>query len=196
MTRKSEPEKVIWTPQCTRTLNKLKEILLSAPVMINTDFSRPFIVQADASDVEVGAIVSQTDTEGYNHPVAHFSWILLPREQKYCNTEKEYLAIKLGMEAFQVYLLGKEFTIQMDHLALKWLTRFKDNNKRIMRWKCHPFYSNSKRIDNANVDALSRQAELDGQFEPREGGKGAEEGQFTDDTRGQRLHHNDPTNID
>ena len=87
--------------------------------MMNPDFSRPLILQSDASDVEVVAILSQTDTEGYDHPVAHFSRKLLPREQKYGTTEKEYLAIKLGMEAFQVYLLGKEFTIQMDHRALK-----------------------------------------------------------------------------
>ena len=140
--------------------------------MMNPDFLRPFILQSDASDVKVGAILSQTDTEGYDHTVAHFSRKLLPREQKYGNTEKEYLAIKLVMEAFQVYLLGKEFTTQMDHQELKWLTRFKDNNNRIMRWKCHPFDFNRKRIDNANVDALFRQAELDGQSEPREGGEG------------------------
>ena len=53
-----------------------------------------------------------------------------------------------------------------------------------------------KGIDNANADALSRQAELDGQSEPGEGGKGVEQGQFTKDSRGQRLHHNDPTNMD
>ena len=43
MTRKSEPEKIIWTPQSIQAFNKLKEILLSAPVMRNPDFSRPFI---------------------------------------------------------------------------------------------------------------------------------------------------------
>ena len=107
MTRKSEPEKVIWTPQCTRAFNKLKEILLSAPIMMNPDFSRPFILQTDASEVGVGAILSQTDTEGYDHPVAYFSRKMLPREQKYATIEKECLAIKPGMEAFQVYLQGK-----------------------------------------------------------------------------------------
>ena len=61
--------------------------------------------------------LSQTDTEGYDHPVAYFSRKLLPRKQKYATTEKECLAIKLGMEAFRVYLLGKGFTIQTDHQA-------------------------------------------------------------------------------
>ena len=120
VTRKSEPEKIIWTPQSTKAaFNKLKEILRSAPVMMNPDFSDPFILQTDASEVGDGAELSQTDTEGYDHPVAYFSRKLLPREQKYATIEKECLAIKLGIEAFQVYLLGKEFTIQTDHKALQ-----------------------------------------------------------------------------
>ena len=80
---------------------KYKEILLSAPVMMNPDFSHPFILQTDASEVGVGAVLSQTDTEGYDHPVAYFSRKLLPREQKYATIEKECLAIKLGIEAFK-----------------------------------------------------------------------------------------------
>ena len=135
MTRKSEPEKVIWTTQCTKAFSKLKELLLSAPVMMNPDFSCPFILQTDASEVGVGAVLSQTDAEGCDHPVAYFSRKLLPREQKYATIEKECLAIKLGgVEAFQVYLLGNEFTIQTDHRALQWLTKIKDSNNRLLRW--------------------------------------------------------------
>ena len=59
-----------------------------SPVMRNPDFSRPFILQTDASEVRVGAILSQTDTEGYD-PVAYFSRKLLSREQKYSTIEKE-----------------------------------------------------------------------------------------------------------
>ena len=102
--------------------------------MRNPDFSRPFILQTDASEVGVGAILSQIDTEGYDHPVAYFSRKLLSREQKYSTIEKECLAIKLGVQAFQTYLLGQEFVIQTDHQALQWLTKFKDSNARLMRW--------------------------------------------------------------
>ena len=66
-------------------------------------------------------MLSQTDAEGCDHPVAYFSRQLLPREQKYATTEKECLAIKLGVDAFQVYLLGNEFTIQTDHRVFHWL---------------------------------------------------------------------------
>ena len=106
------------------------------------------------------------------------------------------------VEAFQIYLLEKEFTIQAGHRAPKWLTRFKDNNNRQCSGVCqyNPFDSkfsigkHRKGIDNANADALSRQAEIEGQSEPGEGGM--EERQITHDTKGQRLHHMDPTNMD
>ena len=171
MTRKSEPEKAIWTPQCTKAFNKLKEILLSAPVMMNPDFSHPFILQTDASEVGVGAVLSQRDTEGYDHPVAYFSRKLLPWELKYATIEKECLAIKLGIEEFQVYLLGKEFTIQTDHRALQWLASFKDNNSRLMQWSLtlQPFQFRvqyRKGTNNNNADALSRQSQT------TEGGRG------------------------
>ena len=78
MTRKSELEKIIWTPQSIQAFNKLKEILLTAPVIINPDFSCPFILQTDALKVGVEAVLSQTDTKGYNHPFAYFSTKLLP----------------------------------------------------------------------------------------------------------------------
>lgn len=77
-TKKSEPETVNWTSEGTKAFNKLKEILLSSPVMRNPDFSRPFILQTDASEVGVGAVLSQADAEGYDHPVAYFSRKLLP----------------------------------------------------------------------------------------------------------------------
>ena len=59
---------------------------------------------------------------------------LLPREQKFSMIEKECLAIKLGVEAFTVYLLGWKFAIQMHHWVLQWLSNFQTLNGRLMRW--------------------------------------------------------------
>ena len=44
------------------------------------------------------------------------------------NNWKESLAIKLGIEAFMVYLLGRYFTIQMDHRSLVWLNKLKETD--------------------------------------------------------------------
>ena len=87
---------------------KLKDALCTAPVLRSPNFDLPFILQTDASDRGVAAVLSQTEQDE-EHPIAYFSKKLLPREQKYSTIEKECLAIKLGMQAFTVYLLGRVF---------------------------------------------------------------------------------------
>ena len=89
------------------------------------------MLQTDASDGGIGAVLSQTDTDGVEHPIAYFSCKLLPREEKYATIEKECLAIKLAVEAFSVYLLGCHFTIQTDHRSLEWLDRLKGSNAKL-----------------------------------------------------------------
>jgi len=101
--------------ECDGTFELLKGMLVSFPVLYNVNFSLPFTLQVDASDVGVGAVLSQPDEERYDHPVAVFSRKLLPREQKFSVIEKECLAIKLGMEAFSVYLMGRQFSVKMGH---------------------------------------------------------------------------------
>jgi len=61
----------------------------------------------NAFDAGVGAVLSQPNEEGNGHPLTDFSRKLLPREQKFSVTEKEYLAIKLRV-AISVYLLGRK----------------------------------------------------------------------------------------
>ena len=78
----------------------------------------------------MGAVLSQLDEEEADHPVAFFSRKLLPREERYSTIEKECLAIKLGIHAFRLYLLGRHFTIQTDHRSLEWLYHIKENSAR------------------------------------------------------------------
>ena len=78
-------------------------------------------MQTDASNRGVGAVLSQMDPEGTEHTVGYYSRKLLPRKESYSTIEKERLAIKLGVQAFLVYLQGNPFEIQTDHQALVWL---------------------------------------------------------------------------
>ena len=106
LTRKEASNRVNWTPGCQQAFDELKRILCSSAVLRSPDFTRPFILQTDASNRGVGAVLSQRDTNGVEHPVAYFSRKLLPREENYPAIEKECLAIKLATHAFRVYLLG------------------------------------------------------------------------------------------
>ena len=122
------------TPQCEEAFVELKRLLCSAPVLRAPDFSRVFILQTDASDRGIGAVLIQTDENEDDHPIAYFSKKLLPWKQRYSTVEKECLAIKLANHAFRVYLLGHKFIIQTDHRALERLDRLKENNARLTRW--------------------------------------------------------------
>ena len=121
LTRKFGPTKVNWTPQCEEAFQNLKSSLCSNPVLYSPNFERDFILQAVASERSVGAVLSQCQDDGTEHPVAYFSRKLLPREEHYSTVEKECLAIKLAVYAFRVYLLGRPFQIQTDHRSLEWL---------------------------------------------------------------------------
>ena len=134
-----------------------------SPILKSPDFRRPFLVQTDASDRGVGAVLRQLDEEGIEHPVAYFSKKLQPREEKYATVEKECLAIKLAVQAFRVYLIGQPFEVQTDHHALEWLHRLKENNARLSRWSLalQPFdfkVVHRAGTANANADGLSRGA--------------------------------------
>ncbi len=163
LTKKSAPVHVIWTKECDTAFQALKKQLCLTPVLKGPDFQKPFILQTDASDRGIGAVLSQEDDNMEEHPVAFFSRKLLPREEKFSTIEKECysLAIKQACQAFRVYLLGRPFTIQTDHCALEWLDRIKENNSRLTRWSLalQPFqFSIQHRAGkiNGNADALSR----------------------------------------
>ena len=120
-----------------------------------------FILQTDASERGIVAVLSQYDQEGTEHPVAFNSRKLLPREVRYSTIEKECLAIKAATHHFRVYLLGRMFTIQTDHRALEWLDRLKDNNARLTRWSLalqpyHFVVRYQAGTANNNADGLSR----------------------------------------
>ena len=163
LTKKTAPNNVCWNQQCDKAFKELKRLLCTSPVLRNPDFSRRFILQTDASDRGVGAVLSQKDKNGEEHPVGYFSKKLLPREERYSTIEKECLAIKLGVQAFRVYLLWRQFTIQTDHRSLEWLNRLKENNSRLTRWSLalQPYnfvVEHRAGEKNGNADALSRVA--------------------------------------
>ena len=133
LTTKEYQNNFKWTEECDKSFKKLKELLCSAPVLSYRNFKREFVLQTDASDVGVGAILSQYDDDGIEHVNAYASKALSPRERNYSTTEKEAFAIQFGTQHFRVYLVGRKFTILTDHNALTWLNQIEPKG-RIARW--------------------------------------------------------------
>ena len=59
LTRKDAPNKLTWNMPCNQAFSALKQALCSSPILQSPDFQRPFILQTDASDRGVGAVLSQ-----------------------------------------------------------------------------------------------------------------------------------------
>lgn len=161
LTRKGHPEKIEWGAACEESFQKLKGALQESPVLKIAEPDRPFIVQIDASDRGLGAVLSQRDTAGLEHPVAFASRKLYPREEKYAVVEKECLAIVWALKVFHTYLYGQQFSIESDHQPLAWLQRMKNANGRLTRWALSvQQYSFSIKhragSENKNADGLSR----------------------------------------
>jgi hypothetical protein len=111
MLRKGVP--FCWAPEAESAFQSLKEALITAPVLALPDFSRQFIVETDASDLGVGAVLIQGD-----HPLAFVSKPLGPKTRGLSTYEKEYMAILLAVEKWRSYLQHAEFLIRTDHSSL------------------------------------------------------------------------------
>uniref|UniRef100_K7F199 ribonuclease H n=1 Tax=Pelodiscus sinensis TaxID=13735 RepID=K7F199_PELSI len=132
MTRNSKPQRVVWGPREAQAFETLRRALITEPVLRQPDFEKPFVVQTDASEVGLGAVLAQ-EKKGVEHPMAYLSRKLLPQEKHYATIEKEALAIKWAVDSLRYFLLGNHFTLVTDHAPLKWIQNMKDTNARILR---------------------------------------------------------------
>lgn len=111
----------LWTPQCQNSFDVLKQKLTSAPVLGYADFTRPFIVETDASNQGLGAVLYQQQ-KGEKRVIAYASRRLRNAERNdrnYSSMKVELLALKWAIsEKFRGYLLGSKFTVLTDNNPL------------------------------------------------------------------------------
>ena len=152
--------KLIWTAEANVAFNKLKEALISAPVLTSPDWTQMFTIHADASDHAIGAVITQGD-EGQEKPIAFMSRKLIGSQYRYTTTEKECLAVILAIEHFRGFVEGIHFKVVTDHASLVWLRNMKFKSNRLARWltwlECFDFEVHHKKGKlNVVPDALSR----------------------------------------
>ena len=151
----------VWTDECENAFQKTKEMLLHPPVLNYPDFNRRFILATDASNVGIGAILSQTNEEGDETVVAYASRTLNSAEKNYSTTEQELLAIVWACDRFRPYLFGVEFDLITDHKPLTYIAELKLASSRMIRWKMRLMeyaykIMHKPGIEHVNADVLSR----------------------------------------
>ena len=163
LTKKSE--KFVWSDECVRAFEELKLHFTSAPILRHYDPELPCIIEYDASDFAIGAVLSQEFEVGL-HPVAFHSRKMKKRVFNYQIHDKELLAITAAFMEWRRYLVGARYKISVytDHRGLEWFTQNKPLNRRQARWALeldgfdfHIIYQPGAK--NTKPDTLSRRAE-------------------------------------
>ncbi|XP_073465040.1 uncharacterized protein [Aquarana catesbeiana] len=153
-----------WSPEAQSAFESLKRLFTSAAVLKHPDSSLPFVLEVDASESAVGAILSQRQgTKALLYPVAFFSRKLSSAERNYDVGDRELLAIKSALEEWRYLLEGAAHPILIytDHKNLEYLKSAKRLRPRQARWALffsrfsfHVTYRPGSK--NIKPDALSR----------------------------------------
>jgi len=107
-----------WGKEQEEAFKRLKEALISAPVLACSDFSRRFTLQTDASSRGLGAILTQYQ-ENEERVIVYASRSLNEAEKNYSATELECLTVVWGIRKMRGYLEGYIFTVVTDHQSLR-----------------------------------------------------------------------------
>ena len=122
-----------WTEEHQKAFEVLKHALTTAPCLAYPKPDDVFILDTDASDVSIGAVLSQIQ-DGEELVISYASNILIREQRHWCTTRKELLAIVKFAQHFRHYLLGHRFLIRTDHNCLVWLMSFKNPEGQLARW--------------------------------------------------------------
>ena len=149
-----------WGAEQQEAFKKLKDCLISAPVMAMPADEGQYTLDTDASDYAVGAVLQQNQ-EGKEVVIAYASKTFAPAEVRYCTTRKELFAIVFGLKQFRHFLLGREIIIRTDHAALTSLMKAPEPVGQQARWNDLIAEYNFKIMHRAgvahrNADGLSR----------------------------------------
>ncbi|KAL6352553.1 hypothetical protein LRP88_13017 [Fusarium phalaenopsidis] len=148
--------------------DKIKELILSEPVLKMFDPSQPIELETDASDFALGAQIGQRDDKGLLHPIAFYSHKLHGAELNYPIYDKEFLAIVNAFKEFRHYLLGSQHQIKVytDHKNITHFAKTQELSGRQLRYaeylsEFDYVIIHVKGTENGRADAISRRPDLD-----------------------------------
>jgi hypothetical protein len=160
LTQLLQKKQFCWSIEAQKAFEHLKQAMCTTPVLAIPDFSTPFIVETDASDMGIGAVLMQRD-----RPVAFMSKALGPSHQKLSIYEKEFLAMIMAVEKWRPHLQRQEYFIRTDHKSLSYLCEQNLQSDmqrkamtRLMGLQFKVVYRKGK--ENCAADALSRMVHL------------------------------------
>ena len=123
-----------WDTEQQQALEKIKELLTSAPVLTMPNGQDAFILDTDASNEAIGAELLQVQ-DGQERVIMYYGSISLSSEQRrYCVTRRDLQAVMKFTRQYRHYLLDRPITVRTDHHSLVWLMNFKHPQGQLARW--------------------------------------------------------------
>ena len=107
-----------WSEHQQKSFQQLKDKLSNAPVLTHFSDTLPLKLDTDASQYDIGAVISHVLPYGEERPIAYASHTLSKSERNYSQIEKEALSIIFGVKKFHQYLYGRKFLLVTDHKPL------------------------------------------------------------------------------
>jgi hypothetical protein len=149
-----------WSDDAQEAFLTLKRAMAHTPVLALPDFTIPFVIETDACDTGVGAVLMQN-----GHPLAYMSKALGLLNRKLSIYEKEFMAIIMAVDKWRQYLQRGPFLILTDHKSLCNLSDQQLTSdlqrKAMSKLIGLQFQFKFKRgVDNSAADSLSRVGHL------------------------------------
>ena len=163
-------EHVDLSPVAHEAFDRLKAACLQNSILAFSDFNKPFLLETDASERGLGAVLSQKQADGRYHLIVYTSRVMNETKQRYHSTKQEFLALKWAVtEQFHEYLspYGKnqnEFVVHTDNNPLTYIFSSANLDAAGQRWVARLTSYNfsleyQKGKDNMVADFLSQMNE-------------------------------------
>jgi RNase H-like domain found in reverse transcriptase/Reverse transcriptase (RNA-dependent DNA polymerase)/Integrase zinc binding domain/Integrase core domain len=156
--RRNKLTPVVWTEEHQKAVDLAIYALAHSTLTIPLDTSE-FLLETDASDQAVGAILSCLQENGNWAPVEFASKKLTETQRRWPTREKEAFAIIFGLQKFEHFLRGRAFKVHTDHESLQWMLDSKGG--KIARWASRLSEFNmkiyyKKGTEMSHIDFMSR----------------------------------------
>lgn len=155
----------VWSPEAKAAFEKLKHVFSTADILRHCDPRLQYILETDASDFALGAVLSQVFEDGLR-PVAFYSKKFTPAELNYTVHNKELLAIVRSFEHWRDYLEGAQHPVRVitDHRPLMYFNTKRDLDRQQARWaeslsRFDYAIEHRPGVKSGKPDALSRRSD-------------------------------------
>ncbi len=123
-----------WDIKCDEVFESLKRAITSAPILVSSDWKKPFRGHIDASNTAVRGPLTQLDESGKDRVIAFYSRNVSSAERNYTTNDRKLLGLIYFLMRFRCYLEGSDFDIFTDNQVLKSFVTKAKLSRREARW--------------------------------------------------------------